>query len=122
MHVVIKEKFVKFIETFGMAWTACIVAMTQGDLSVVSVKHFIDASQTGALTGLAMVLASFLPWDNKWIGIFLVGVFTAVADTLAHMAMFPYEAICTGFGAMLLAIGYEKLFKEVNVNERENNG
>jgi hypothetical protein len=109
---VIKEKLVKFVETFGMAWTACIVSMTQGDLSVVSVKHFIDASETGALTGLAMVVASFLPWNNKWIGIFLVGVFTAIADSLAHVAMFPYEAICTGFGAMLLAIGYEKLFKK----------
>ena len=112
MLVVIKEKLIEFVETFSMSWTACIVAMTQGDLSVVSVKHFITASETGALTGLAMVLASFLPWDNKWIGIFLVGLFTAVADSLAHMAMFPYEAIATGFGAMLLAIGYEKLFKK----------
>ena len=108
----IKEKLITFVETFSMAWTACIVAMTQGDLSVISLKHFVDASETGALTGLAMVVASFLLWKNKWIGIFLVGLFTAVADTLAHMAMFPYEAICTGFGAMLLAIGYEKLFKK----------
>lgn len=106
------DKLKTLLENFCIAWTACIVAMTQGDLTVLSLKHAISASETGALTGLAMVVASFLPWKNKWLGIFLVGVFTAIADTLAHIAMFPYEAICTGFGAMLLAMLYEKLFKK----------
>lgn len=106
------NKLKTLLENFCIAWTACIVAMTQGDLGVISVKHFIDASETGILTGLAMVVASFLPWKSKWLGIFLVGLFTAISDTLAHMAMFPYEAICTGFGAMLLAILYEKIFKK----------
>jgi hypothetical protein len=108
----IMSKLKILIERFAQAWTACIFCMVQGDLSVVSVKHFVDASETGILTGLAMVLASFLPWKDKWLGIFLVGLFTAIADNLTHMAMFPYEAICTGFGAMLLAILYENLFKK----------
>ena len=106
------EKLRILLENFCIAWTACIVAMTQGDLTVLSLKHAISASETGILTGIAMVVASLLPWKNKWLGIFLVGLFTAIADNLAHMAMFPYEAIATGFGAMLLAVLFERVFKK----------
>ena len=111
MTRMMKDKSKIFFEKFGIAWTACIVAMTQGNLMVLSKKHFVDASETGALTGMAMIVASFLPWDSKWLGYFLIGLFTAIADSLAHMAMFPYEAIATGFGATLLAILYEQVIK-----------
>ena len=108
-----KDKIKIFLKAFAVAFTACMVAMTQGDLSVLAVKHFVDAGQTGSITGVAMVLASFLPFQSQWLTFFLVGFFTTVVDSFAHMAMFPYEAVATGFGAMMLAIISEKfIFKK----------
>jgi hypothetical protein len=107
---VIKEKLTLVTEKFGQSWAACMVAMTQGDLSVVSLGHAITASKTGILTGLAMLAASFLPWNNKWLGIFLTGAFTAIADALIHSDHFPAEHLATGAGAMLLAIVFERTF------------
>ena len=103
------------VEKFGEAWTACMLCMVQGDLSVLTLSHVFTASKTGILTGIAIVVASFLPWTNKWIGIFLTGLFTMIADIIVHPAHFGpewAEAACTGFGAMLLAILFEKLFKK----------
>ena len=107
-----KAKIKLFLEAFAVAFTACAVMMTQGDLSIFAMKHFIDASETGAITGIAMVVASLLPFASQWINYFLVGLFTAIADSLAHMEMFPYEAIASGFGATVLLIVYEKVFKK----------
>ena len=110
------DKLKILIKNFSLSWTACMVAMTQGDLSVISMKHVMSASETGILTGLAMVAASLLPWKNQWLGIFLVGLFTMIADSMSHMSMFPYESAVTGLGAMLLAVAYEKIFKrEISV-------
>lgn len=107
-----KTKIKIFLEAFAVAFTACAIMMTQGDLSIFAMKHLIDASETGTVTGLAMVVASFIPYKNQWISYFLVGLFTAIADSFTHMEMFPYEAIATGFGSTILLITYEKVFKK----------
>lgn len=110
-----KQRLRILVEKFGQAWTACMCMMVQGDLSVVTLGHAFTASKTGLLTGIAMVAASFLPWDNKWVGIWLTGIFTMLADKIVHPTHFGgnwTEAIVTGFGAMILAIVYEKLFKQ----------
>jgi len=86
--------------------------MVQADLSALTISHAITASKTGILTGLAMFVASFLPWGNKWLGIFLTGAFTALADALIHADHFPAEHLVTGLGAMVLAILFEKVFKK----------
>ena len=99
-------------EKFGESWTACMVFMVQGDLSALTLGHAITASKTGILTGLAMFAASFLPWNNKWLGIFLTGLFTAIADALIHADHFPAEHLVTGLGAMLLAILYDRIIKK----------
>ena len=101
------EKVKLWFEKFSEAWTACVICMVQGDLTVVSIKHAMIAAKTGTLTGLAFVIATLLPWENKWLAIFLTGLFTAIADSLIHMEMFPYEAIVTGFVAALIAFVYE---------------
>jgi hypothetical protein len=108
-----------FIEKFLQAWTACMAMMVQGDLSVLTLHHAFTAGKTGTLTGIAFVIASFLPWDNKWLGIFFTGLFTAIADIIIHPTHFGpelLEAACTGFAAMLIAIlysfNYKKYFKK----------
>ena len=100
------------LEKFIESWTACMIMMAQGNLAVLTINHAITASKTGIITGLAMVAASFLPWKNKWLGICLTGIFTALADSIGHMEMFPYESIATGICAMVIAIAFEKIFKQ----------
>ena len=106
------ERLKVLAEKFGEAWTACMVFMVQGDLSALTLNHALTASKTGILTGVAMFVASFLPWKNKWLGIFLTGAFTAIADALIHADHFPAEHLATGVGAMVLAILFEKTFKK----------
>jgi len=106
------ERLKVVAEKFSEAWTACMVCMVQADLSALTISHAITASKTGILTGLAMFVASFLPWGNKWLGIFLTGAFTALADALIHADHFPAEHLVTGLGAMVLAILFEKVFKK----------
>ena len=106
------EKIQLLIRKFTEAWTACMVCMVQGDLSVLTLSHAFIASKTGLLTGIAIVVASFLPWTNKWIGIFLTGLFTMIADIIVHPTHFGLEwteAVVTGFGAMLLALLFNRV-------------
>jgi len=105
------ERLKVLVEKFSQSWAACMGMMVQGDLSALTLGHAITASKTGILTGLAMLVASFLPWNNKWLGIFLTGAFTAIADALIHAEHFPAEHLATGAGAMVLAIIFQKTFK-----------
>jgi len=114
-----KQRLKVLVEKFGEAWTACMVCMVQGDLSVLNWGHALTASKTGILTGVAMFAASFLPWKNQWLGIFLTGAFTAIADALIHAEHFIGEHLVTGIGAMVLAILFDKIFKK-NITKCEN--
>jgi len=110
----IREKINILIEKFTEAWTACMICMVQGDLSVLTLNHAYIASYTGGIAGIALVVASFLPYKNVWIGIFLTGVFTSIADILAHTTHFGTEfteSIVTGIGAMGLAIVFHKVLR-----------
>ena len=106
------EKLHLIKENFFHAWTSCMVMMVQGDFSQFSWGHVGVASKVGLLTGLSMYIASFLPWKSKWIGIYLVGLFTMLSDFLLHHAGFQFEALSTGLGAMICAILYEKITKK----------
>jgi len=104
-------------ERFGQSWSACMLAMVQGDVSVLTFNHAIVASKTGLLTGLAMVVASLYKNGNQWLGIYLTGLFTVIADFVVHPQHFPLEAVVTGLGAMALAIIYDKS-KEIYASKK----
>ena len=89
-----------------------MVAMVQGDLSILTFNHAIVASKTGLLTGLAMVVASLYKNGNQWLGIYLTGLFTMIADFVVHPQHFPLESVVTGLGAMALATIYDK-YKDI---------
>lgn len=104
-----------FTEKFLQAWTACMAMMVQGDLTAVTLHHAFTAGKTGTLTGLAFIIASLLPFTNKWLGIFLTGLFTAIADIIIHPTHFGpelLEAMCTGLAAMLIATIYSFNYKK----------
>jgi len=104
----LKTKLTILVERFGQSWSACMLAMVQGDVTVLTFNHAIVASKTGLLTGLAMVAASLYKNGNQWLGIYLTGLFTVIADFVVHPQHFPLEAVVTGLGAMALATIYDK--------------
>jgi len=90
---------------------ACVTAMTQGDLSAVTLYHWQVAIQTGLLVGLLAVLFSFTKikdWQSTRVGITLVALIgTFIADLMVHPTHFGAvwtEALVTGLGAAALAL------------------
>ena len=112
------DKLKILAERFGQSWSACMVAMVQGDLSVLTLKHAMVASKTGLIAGIAMVIASFVPNQSKWFGLWLIGLFTMIADYMTHPTHFGNpmsESIVTGIGAVIIALIYEKVKGKKNV-------
>lgn len=98
-------------DRFAQAFSACMIAMTQGDVGVIALSHFIKAGKVGLITAVACVIASFIPRHTRWVGIWLTGVFTAVADYWVHPSMMPgalTECLVTGAGALVLAILWDR--------------
>ncbi len=86
--------------------------MVQGNLLVLTLGHWLIASQTGliagGLTAAALLLART---DRRWIIAIVLGTVTAVVDFFVHPGMMEsvfLEALLTGVGAGLLslAVGY----------------
>ena len=99
--------FVKtWTEKFGEAWTACLLCMVQGDVTVLTLGHAVTASKTGALAGLGCALAALVSANkNKVTDALFTGVVTILADLAVHPTHFGApltEAIVTGFSAAAL--------------------
>ena len=105
-----------FREKFLQAWSACMLCMVQGDLSVLSASHALTASKTGALAG-AVYCVTALGGNQprgSWYPVWLTGVVTMVADIAAHPTHFGShwtEAFCTGAGAAGICFIWEKVKK-----------
>ena len=102
-----KKKLAPLAENIGEATTACIITMTQGNFLALGLTHWIIASQTGIVAGLAASAALFLAkTDNRWVIALVLGVVTAIVDYLMHPGMIGpvfLEAIITGIGAGVLS-------------------
>lgn len=102
-----KKKLAPLVENIGEATTACLITMTQGNFLALGLTHWIIASQTGIVAGLAASAALFLTkTDNRWIIAVVLGVVTAVVDYMMHPGMIGpvfLEAIITGIGAGVLS-------------------
>ena len=98
-------------DRFGQAFSACMIAMLQGDVTVISVTHIITAGRVGMITAMACVIATFIPRHTRTVGIWLTGVFTAVADYVTHPSAMPgalTECLVTGAGALVLALLWDR--------------
>lgn len=97
-----------FGQKFGEAWTACMLAMVQGDVTVLTLKHAFVASKTGTLTGIVVLITSVCTkLDNKYMTAWLTGIATMVGDIIVHPTHFGahwHESAVTGVGAGLLAL------------------
>ena len=102
-----QQKVKLLAEKFTESWTACMLVMVQGDLTILTLNHAYTASKTGIIAGLAVVLASY--WNkvnNKYGLIWLTGVLTTFADLIVHPSHFGptwAESVVTGIAAGFLA-------------------
>ena len=89
--------------------------MVQGDFTVFSMKHALTAAEVGALSGIGVVITSFVAkLDNKFALAWVTGVVVTLADIATHPTHFGEwysEAVMTGLGAMMLSIIFSKLYR-----------
>jgi hypothetical protein len=107
------KAFKTISEKFTQAWSACMICMVQGDLTVLTMSHAFTASKTGILTGLAYVLTIKGDGEprSQWMAAWITGVLTMVSDIVVHPSHFGeqwVEAFCTGVGAAALCFIWER--------------
>ncbi len=110
--------------------TACLLAMTKGDLSVLTVHHWKVAIGTGLGTGLISLLASYgdlVKFQTSRYGIVAVSfVGTTIADYISHGATASWsKSLVTGIGASLLCliVSFTSLDKYLStLEEKEKKG
>ena len=110
------EKLKLWATKFGEAWTACLLCMVNGDLTVISIDHVIKASKTGTIAGIAFVItSSFAMINNQWANAWRTGVLTMLADFIIHPTHYgPQwgESALTGLGAAILCYLLERKHKK----------
>ena len=108
-----------FLKRLSESTTSCMVMMTQGNLLAITLGHWGNALQVGAIASistLAVVIYGNKDWsDNKFAMVGVIGFFTAVADMMTHPTHFggpSTEAIVTGIGAGLLCLVMSKIWSK----------
>ena len=100
---------------FSEAWSACMLCMVQGDLSVVNLHHAMTASKTGLVAATAYSLAMLVGQsENKWLAAWLTGLLVTAADLLNHPTHYGpawAEALLTGGVATVICVVWEKIRK-----------
>lgn len=103
-----KRRLLPFVENFAEAGAACLITMVQGNILALGLAHWIIASRTGALAGLAATIAlALLRNANRWVVAGTLALATAVVDYVVHPGGFGpviAEAVVTGVGAGLLSL------------------
>ena len=111
MPSVVKERAGPLAENMAEATAACLVAMVQGNLLALTLSHWLIASQTGILAGIATMFAVLVTRPKSpWVISALLGVATTFVDFFVHPGMFGpifLEAIVTGLGAAVLCLIFQ---------------
>ena len=110
-----KEKLIIFFRRTSEAVPACLFAMVQGYLALITWAHWATALRTGTAAGVVMVTLSVVEpktWlHNKYTTGALTGIATALSDYFVHPAGFTGESIATGIAAAILCILYSFVVK-----------
>jgi hypothetical protein len=107
-----RRRWLPFVENTAESTVACMVAMTQANVLLVTTGHWIVAAQTGLLAGSATAALVVLSKARKrWVVATLLGVLTAVVDYWVHPGAFGpvfMEAAVTGViaGALSFTVGW----------------
>lgn len=107
----LKFRAAVFSRHLAQATAACLTAMTQGDLSSITLHHWLVASQTGTYAGLIGVLMTFGSLrsfqTSRWGVATLAVAGTFIGDLITHpthFGGFTTEAAVTALGAGLLCL------------------
>ena len=80
---------VPLVENVTESATACLLAMTQGNLLTLTLPHWLIASRTGLLAGTAAAAALWLVGERRrWAIAALLTLTTVGADYLSHPSHF----------------------------------
>lgn len=110
-----KTKITPFVENIGEATAACLITMAQGNFLALGITHWVIASQTGLVAGVAASVALLLTQTpSRWVIAIVLGVATAIVDYFMHPGMIGpifLEVIITGLGAAVLSFSVGALLK-----------
>jgi hypothetical protein len=107
------RKLAPYAENMCEAGIACLLTMVQGNVLVLTLSHWLVASQTGLLAGAIVgttVIAAKL--REPWVVSLVLGAATTVVDAVVHPATFGVgsvgESVVTGVGAFVLSLGLSR--------------
>ena len=120
MSTLFKTKFKIFYQKITEVTPSCLLLMVQGDLAALTLTHWIKALSTGGLTGLGMVLLSFIKsnkqfYENEYLLASLTSLVTMVVDYQMHPSHYTgnyTEAIMTGLASGSLSIVMSKFWNK----------
>lgn len=111
----VRANYDYFVQKFLEPFLACLLCMVQGDLTVLTLSHFITASKTAVIAlVLTVMLSLFNINHSKWFALALTGFATFVADILSHPSRYDgiyTESMLTAGAAMLLALMFDRIFR-----------
>lgn len=116
------RRWFPFLENTAESTVACVVAMTQANLLVVTAGHWIVAAQTGLIAGSATATLVVLARTRKrWVISALLGILTALVDYWVHPGGFGpvfMEAAVTGLIAAVLSFGVGWAWRRIRGPEK----
>ena len=106
MHTNIQRKTSLFFHKLALAWLSCMIFMVQGNILQLTGKHAIIATKTGVITGIIVVILSFIPYKFHFKLPVLMFVGCFIADLISHPTHFGNEyteAFCTALLASVFS-------------------
>jgi uncharacterized membrane protein YjjP (DUF1212 family) len=113
----VKKYLSVFSKRLSESTLACMVAMTQGNILVLTLGHWLKALQVGSIAAFATIVFIFFDKQeltkNKFVMAGALGFFTAIVDLASHPTHFggpTTEALVTGMGAGLLCLAMSNIW------------
>jgi len=78
--------------------------MVQGNLPALTAKHALIATRTGAITGVLVVLMSFIPWKFHFKLPILMFIGCFVADIMSHPTHFGESWTEAAYTALMASV------------------
>jgi len=114
----VKKYLSVFSKRLSESTISCMVAMTQGNLLIMTLDHWQKALQVGTVASLATILFILIDKEHitksKFAMAGVIGFFTAIADFILHPSGFggpTTEALVTGIGAGLLCLAMSSVWR-----------
>ena len=96
-----------YVENITASTTACLFAMVQGNLMLLTLSHWLTASQVGVGAGVVTSLGvALLGASRQWVVSTALAVITTIVDFLIHtgpLLEVVIEAVVTGLAAGVIS-------------------